>query len=283
MRPEQIRSQLKVVLQSETFRKSERMSRFLRYLVESKIAHGSTPKEKDIAENVFDRKVFEQKTDPIVRVEARRLRRLLAHYYEKEGAQDSIVFQLAPRGYILRYSLGGPAPAKVELPEAPTQSPSENPEELRQKLDSRVAVLPFQNLTSDRTRDSFCLGVTQEVTNALTHKETLKVVSSTSVLQFQAPQDVRELAKTLGVDVVLEGSVRTDDARVRITAQLSHASDGFQYWSDTFDAEIESGIEAEEKLALRISAAAMEHLNREEVEPSFGFERASTTSQNAAN
>ena len=103
---------------------------------------------------------------------------------------------------------------------------------------SSIAVLPFENLSNDTGKDYFSDGISEEILNLLAKVEGLSVAARTSSFAFRdGNDDIRMIAEKLGVETVLEGSVRwsEDSDQVRITAQLIDASSGFHLWSDNFD------------------------------------------------
>ena len=111
-----------------------------------------------------------------------------------------------------------------------------------------IAVLPFVNMSGDPDNEYFSDGLTEELLNSLVRIGGLKVTARTSPFAFKGQkQDLREIGRLLNVANVLEGSVRKAGNRVRITAQLVKASDGYHLWSDTFDRELDDifAIQAE--------------------------------------
>ena len=103
---------------------------------------------------------------------------------------------------------------------------------------SSLVVLPFVNLSSSPEDEYFSDGITEELINALTGIDGLRVVARTSAFRFKGkPVDVREVGRTLNVDGVIEGSVRRDQSRIRVTVQFNSARDGYHYWSKTFERE----------------------------------------------
>ena len=115
-------------------------------------------------------------------------------------------------------------------------------ESLKGKLrqtNNRLAVLPFVNMSSDADNEYFSDGITEELLNALTRVDGLQVTSRTSAFAFKnRNHDIRDIAIQLNVDKVLEGSVRKSGNRVRITAQLINASDGYHIWSENYDRDL---------------------------------------------
>jgi TolB-like protein len=99
-----------------------------------------------------------------------------------------------------------------------------------------IAVLPFVNLSPDPENEYFSDGITEELINALSNVEGLRVPSRTSVFAFKGKQqDIRHIGKELNVQTVLEGSVRKDKDKLRITAQLINIADGYHIWSQTYE------------------------------------------------
>jgi TolB-like protein/AraC-like DNA-binding protein len=134
--------------------------------------------------------------------------------------------------------------------------------------DKSIAVLPFINMSSDHENEYFSDGITEEIINALTKVEGLKVIARTSAFAFKGKNiDIREIGKQLGVISVLEGSVRKFKNRVRITAQLINAEDGTHFWSKNFDREMEDIFALQDEISLRIANQIREnfgHFNIQE-------------------
>lgn len=115
---------------------------------------------------------------------------------------------------------------------------------------NRLAVLPFVNMSADPENEYFSDGITEEILNALTKVEGLQVTSRTSVFAFKGKQaDIRDIAVALHVDKVLEGSVRKSGSRVRITAQLINASDGYHLWSENYDRNLNDIFEVQDEIS----------------------------------
>jgi len=104
-----------------------------------------------------------------------------------------------------------------------------------------IAVLPFVNMSPDTENEYFSDGITEEIINALTTVKGLKVIARTSSFAFKNKNiDVRTIGDQLGVNTVLEGSVRKVKNKVRITAQLISTNDGTHLWSKNFDRDLEN-------------------------------------------
>jgi len=116
-----------------------------------------------------------------------------------------------------------------------------------------VAVLPFVNMSPDPENEFFSDGVSEEIINALTRVGDLQVTARTSSFAYKnRNEDVREIAASLGVGSVLEGSVRKLGNRVRITAQLIDAKDGYHLFSEVYDRSIEDIFETQDEIARTI-------------------------------
>jgi TolB-like protein len=105
--------------------------------------------------------------------------------------------------------------------------------------DKSIAVLPFVNMSEDAGNEYFSDGISEEILNSLAKVKDLKVAGRTSSFAFKGrDQDLRQIGDALGVNHILEGSVRKAGAKVRITAQLIQVEDGFHLWSETYDREL---------------------------------------------
>ena len=129
--------------------------------------------------------------------------------------------------------------------------PSRN--EVKGKLNqptNRLAVLPFENLSADPENEYFSDGMTEELIDAFSKVSGLLVTSRTSCFAFKKKhEDIREIGNKLNVNKVLEGSVRKAGNRVRITAQLINAADGYHVWSETFDRDLHDIFEVQDEIA----------------------------------
>ena len=116
-----------------------------------------------------------------------------------------------------------------------------------------VAVLPFVNMSADPENEFFSDGMTEELINALTRVDGLRVASRTSAFVFKGRDaDVREIGRRLNVTTVLEGSVRRAGNRLRVTAQLINAADGYHLWSETYDRELADVFAVQDELSRSI-------------------------------
>lgn len=131
-----------------------------------------------------------------------------------------------------------------------------------------IAVLPLENLSSDPENEYFSDGMTEEIINALSKIDGLKVTARTSSFVFKdKKEDVRIIGNRLGVSTVLEGSIRKLDERIRITVQLIRTDNGFHIWSENFDRQLADIFELQDEVSLLIAEKIREnfgHLNLED-------------------
>ena len=121
------------------------------------------------------------------------------------------------------------------------------------KTPSSIVVLPFADMSPHKDQEYFCHGITEEIINTLTRVPGLRVISRTSAFAFQGRDlDVTEIGRRLRVETALEGSVRRAGDRVRVTAQLVNADDGYQLWSKRFDRELSDVFAIQDEIAATI-------------------------------
>jgi TolB-like protein/DNA-binding winged helix-turn-helix (wHTH) protein/Flp pilus assembly protein TadD len=126
-----------------------------------------------------------------------------------------------------------------------------------------IAVLPFADMSPGKDQEYFSDGLTEELINDLAKTPGLKVVARSSAFQFKGRnEDLRTVGQKLGVANVLEGSVRREGNRVRITAELTKADDGFQLWSETYDREVRHIFAAQDEIAQAVTGALQVKLLR---------------------
>src|SRR5262249_27953921 len=119
-----------------------------------------------------------------------------------------------------------------------------------------IAVLPFADLSAAKDQEYFSDGLAEELINDLARVPGVKVVSRSSAFKFKGKnEDLRSVGQKLGVANILEGSVRKEGDRVRITAELTKADDGFQLWSETYDRKIDDILGVEDEIARATTGA----------------------------
>lgn len=289
----EIRGQLRRILASPEFVRSTRMCQFLELVVENSLAGEAPLKETAIGARVFSRAPdYDSSAEPIVRVEARRLRQKLQQYYGREGPTDPIVIHLPKGGYAptfeiraaisvihalphthwRRYAGAAGAAAAVAalavwiawrpssrlpgMPPAPPPRPVVS-----------IAVLPLVNISGDPSQDYLADGMTDELIGSLAKIPSLRVISPTSAMQLKGTRKaLREIAKELSVDAVVEGSLVRSGRQVRITARLMDAKQGHPLWSEDYlrpagdmlvvESEVARAVAAQVRLAFSPSQEA---------------------------
>ncbi|WP_162056310.1 adenylate/guanylate cyclase domain-containing protein [Pontibacter pamirensis] len=155
----------------------------------------------------------------------------------KNVSEPLRVYEVIPVDY--EAEPAGPALLQQEQAKAPPKS---------------VAVLPFVNMSNDPEQEYFSDGIAEEIINSLAHLRDLKVAGRTSSSQFKgAKVDLREVGEKLGVATVLEGSVRKQGNKLRVTAQLINVADGFHLWSGKYDRSMDDIFAIQDDIALAIT------------------------------
>jgi len=233
-----IRHQLSRILASKTFHQVDRLKRFVSFVVlEAAAGRGGDLKEYVIGVHVFAKEEsFDPRTDPIVRVQARRLRARLVRYYREEGQSDEVIVDLPKGGY---------APVFRRREGNVGVKPS-----LSATLVSRntVAVLQFADHSPGATLGYFCRGLRDEIVHRLTSIKTLRVLASS-----------REVGDGEGIGgarfdagLVIKGSVRAVGDAIRVTTQLVDGTSGYYLWSESVDAQLAETFVAQELIAKAI-------------------------------
>jgi serine/threonine protein kinase/Tfp pilus assembly protein PilF len=133
------------------------------------------------------------------------------------------------------------------------ESLKDEPVTAQKRFQSSVAVLPFANMSADPEQEYFCDGMAEEIISALTQVKGLRVVARTSAFAFKGKNvDVREISQKLGVDTVLEGSVRKAGNRLRISVQLIDVANDYHMWSERYDRELKDIFDIQDEIALAI-------------------------------
>ena len=242
--PEELIRQLDRVGSSAAFQQVDRLKRFLCFVVGETVAgRGSQLKEYVIGVQVFDKDTsFDPRTDPIVRVQARRLRSRLAKYYAEEGVGDTVVIELPKGGYGPVFRRGEGVAQKRSIAHA---------------LASRntIAVLPFADQSPAGDMGYFCQGLRQEILHALTASETLRVLASGDgePASAGAPVNLRAAAAELDAAILVTGSLRKHGPAVRITVQIIDGPSGSYAWSECLDGAAESGFALQELVAKAVA------------------------------
>ncbi len=201
------------------------MSSLLQFVVESTLQGRSGEiSQAALAYEVFDRDelIFDQKRDPVVRVQAARVRRALERYYHEEGCADPIRIEI-PRG---TYVPGFRMAVHKEKEKAPSGFP-------------RVAVLPFRALDTDPELEYVANGLTEEIGDALARFRELEVIATYSTRRYLDPATAFEDAiREVNAEYLITGTMRADESIVRVNCQLLHRESHEAVWSSRFEKDL---------------------------------------------
>ncbi len=307
--PESIRQALERILASAPFLNARRASQFLSFVVESTLAgNEQRVKEYLVGVEVFARPAdYDPKDDPIVRIEAGRLRKKLAEYYKGPGANDPVIIELPKGGYVPVFRH---RPSRLQLvkPGAADQTElaaTQNEDHRRQRTPAlfiaalllfvslalasfyyfrhrarasaaptSIAVLPFLDLGADSKGEYISDGVTEELTTGLAELKGLRVVAASSAYQFRGKsEDVRKIGQALNAEALLEGSITRSGSGVRIDAQLVNTRNGYNLWSKAYNVpgtdllDSEDDIVQETARVLRVPVSNTPPLKRDTENP----------------
>ena len=181
--PEAIRVQLERILESAEFRASDKQRKFLSFVVDETLeGRASQLKGYTIAVAVYGRtEGFDPQVDPIVRVEAGRLRRALEHYYLTAGKNDPVRIKIPKGGYV-------PTFHGIRIPPSGAQTRTSEREDSAPATGPSIAVMPLLNLTGDEDQDYFADGLTEELTAELARYQEFQVIAVSVNHAVQGPQ-----------------------------------------------------------------------------------------------
>jgi adenylate cyclase len=130
-----------------------------------------------------------------------------------------------------------------------------------------IAVLPFENISGDKGQDYFCDGITEDIITELSRFSDLFVIARNSSFQYKGKViDVREVGRDLGVRYILQGSIRREGGRVRISAQLADAVTGTHRWAERYDRQLEDVFAVQDEMARTIATILAAHVKKAEIE-----------------
>ena len=199
---------------------------------------------------IFDRaaETFDPRIDPIVRVEARRLRSKLKEYYEGEGSRDTVVIDLPTGRYVPRFRHRAGSGRDSDVTRAAVIP-------RRPQLDCNILVLPFTSLSSDLDTEHFSDGLTEELIHVLTKAGGFQVVARNAALKFKdGHDDIPNIARQFNVGGVLVGSVRRSVDRLRVMARLIETTSGYYVWSESYDGQMKNLMASQEEISRAIVA-----------------------------
>jgi adenylate cyclase len=260
-----IQEELGKIADSSAFAQSERVMQFLRFVCGELIAgRAHRLSQFTVAVEALGQDAsFDPGTDPLVRVEARRLRMKLLEYYDGEGRSDPVRLTL-PKGQY--------APVVEIVPAADARPPSPDDVDAHglpaALLGSpAIAVLPFNNLSGDPNQDFFSDGLTDDIITGLAAFRCVPVIGRHSSFAFSnTGLDLKTVANELGVRYIVEGSVRRAAGRVRINAQLIDANLDRHLWAQRFDSQIQDIFAVQAEITEKIVTYVVPEFRRAEIE-----------------
>ena len=235
--PDLVMAQLERILASPGFLSSERLSQFLRYVVTQTLSGQSTRiKQYTVGvEAMGFGTTFDPQSNPTVRIHARKLRRELDRYYYNHGSEDPIRIDIPKGSYVpvfLDNHLSSEVPNASECPSpVPAITPLEIPE-------PAVAVVMFENLNEKDEHAFLARGLTGEIIISLNRFNGLSVLGPLDSAAGSTI-DFRKFRNEFGAQFVLQGRVRSQGARIRITVDLTDTATGGNLWGRTFDFDLE--------------------------------------------
>jgi TolB-like protein/Flp pilus assembly protein TadD len=235
------RQQLARILASRTFHQADRLKRFIGFIVEETLSgRGNQLKEFLLGIEVFGKDArFDPRTDPIVRVQARRLRARLSRYYSEEGQDDEILIELHKGGY-----------APVIKAHAPALRRLTGAALVRRNT---VIVSPFVDYSPQGDQQFFCKGIGEEIILTLMRLPHIRVFSQANPAVSEEVSDPRDAVGPLNAAVVVAGSVRRSGDELRITTHLIDGVNGRYLWSESIDRRMEDVFSIQEEVAAAIA------------------------------
>lgn len=244
----QITEQLNRILASKAFRQADRLKRFLSFIVEETMAgRGEHLKEFVVGVEVFGKAdSFDPRNDPIVRVQARRLRAQISRYYREEAPDTELVIELPKGGY---------APVFRQVKTTSVRRT------LRSALVSRntAVVIPFTDHSESGDQKYFCEGLSQEIIHVLAGIEEIRLMAWNDASPGGFQNAIKAAAQQSNAAVVVTGSVRKAGSDVRITMSLIDTASGCYLWSHSIDRALNNIFTVQEEVARMV----VEQLKRE--------------------
>ena len=253
--PDTIKEEVEKICTSSEFNSKERSCQLLHYLIDETInGRGDQLKQYTIGRSVFKRdENFNPDLDPIVRIQAGRLRRSLDIYYLTEGKNDPVRISILKGSYkpvFLRH--------KDPDPKITTGAPVPDQEEISPLTGPSISVLPFKNLTGSSEREFFVQGFSEELTQELTHYEDFRVIyvrlNADNMEKYSKSENT---GSVIEADYIIEGAVREEGERIKISATLIHTKSREQIWGEQYLRQMTAGdlIAIQEEISQQVIAA----------------------------
>lgn len=285
--PDEVRAELERILCSHAIGGSDQLKRLLRLVVERTLnGRPELLKEYNLGLEVFQRPPdYDPKIDPIVRVQARRLRSKLDEYYASEGAYDSLVIQIPKGAYVSVFEARKSAAPAPDIKPVPDIKPMRQrvwlaaagvavllsilvvarmardnvaaPAEIRRS----IAVLPLQMFTEGGSRGHIANQIAEVLTTELAKNKQLRVLSRTTASKYrETTLSLPEIARALGVRWVVEGGVGLEGSRAYVKLRAIDSLTDRKIWADVFDCDLSELVAVNARAADSIAAAIVTEL-----------------------
>jgi adenylate cyclase len=242
--------QVEKICSSSELNTKQLLCRLLRYLVKEKLeGRGEKLKGYTIGVELCKRgDSFDTVQDPVVRIHAGRLRRMLKMYYLETGKQDPVRIEIPKGNYI---------PVFVANSYSVDKQGTVSHEHKTQPFEPLIAIVPFKNLSGDPEKDYFALGFSEELSVELSKYEDLTIINAThiSILEH-SEHDKMEYLRNLGVLFMVDGSVSINNNQVRILVKLTEVANNRQIWAERYirNTSITNLINIQENIAGEIAS-----------------------------
>ncbi|SDT23477.1 hypothetical protein [Bradyrhizobium canariense] len=263
---DEIRGQLARIVSNTAFATSDRPRRFLSYIVDQTLVGNSKRlKQYCIATEVLGRpSSFDPEIDPVVRLEAGKLRRAVENYYLRDGAQDPIVISIPKGSYVPTFSWPALSNTKIESANTltATNHHRHNITWLPVPEFHRLAVLPFATVARDADTVEFSRGLHDQLVVELARYQELSVFVVDSLGEYIDPATaVLDIAKGFSSRFILSGSIRRGSASIRTTMRLHDATTSSILWSESFDADLndEDRLAPQDYISRRVAGTVADY------------------------
>ena len=222
--PAIVLGQLNRIKTSRRFTRASKLSSLLQYVVTKSLhGHANEIRQYNIAIDVFERDAsFDPSTEPLVRIQAGRLRRALANYYEDEGRDDAVLISIPSGGYAPKIALREPSD-RVDTGASAKKLPA-------------LAVLPLVRDGSEAEKDYFAVGFSEQLTDEFARHNHVRVVAQASARHaWKQTGELRACGDDLKVNYLLAGSVRNAAQRLQLSLRLYAMPHAEQVWNEHFD------------------------------------------------
>jgi serine/threonine-protein kinase len=251
--------QLERILASRAFRRADRLKRFLTFVVEETVAgRGERLKEFVVGMEVFGRdSTFDPPTDPIVRVQARRLRAQLTRYYREEGLEDDLLIDLPKGGYAPTFGpVKAAEPQRAPAPVLPGRK--------------TLLALPFADDSPGGDQAHFCRGVNQEIIQKLTGIDCVRLAAWNPKGSGEGELKLRDAAAQHNAAFIVTGTVRVVGKQARVAFNLIDTSSGCYLWSGSLNRGLEDILAVQEEVAAMVAEQVRNHISQSAGNPKAG-------------